>query len=839
MSNNVQVNFRVAGGELSSYMDKIKQKQQQQSDEAITNVNKQNLKHKEQQKLIQDQINLIEKKNKLEIQAERNLLVEKRKQELAARNAQYDNKADAIYNNPKLTDDQKEKRLKQLEKDRRSDERYTRDKYKDLLDENLAGNRELSIQSTLQKEKQAEEKKRAEEEIQNMRKSYSEGYDADYGVSQKDIDTYLNKEKEKSTLLADALNISKQKNAEGKEQLKIIEDQIKAIEKKNRQEADAQKNIQQSTKGKLLNENKDYFNRQRELVDKSGFDDIEKAQQHEALNLAQKDREEVINSKYSESATSLKEQERNSKKQTALAIEQIETIKQKANEQVKAVTSGDIRLADVFKNAQTDEEKLIAQLTAEGVKDQKKEGGGKGFGTVAGMVALDSVRQMIHAGEMITQTQNGFDIIGAASNTAGRVVGGLLGGLVGALAGGVGTMAGAAVGSELGGAFGGTVGAFEQRKAIARQQYWQARNKYKGLTGEDDSSVDVANMENVGVGTTQYLQMQSQYARLRGNRNDAAKTTTDAIYLDRGYGLDENTSAGVIDLQRSAKENNRDLANLIGGVLEKGKNTYFKNGDTTFLNEFMSKFISLQKELLKNQTTVATGTTMDLLTRFNKIGGEFSTSDPRSQGLMSTINNAISNPSGDFSKALTMYAIRKAHPEISDPFELMKQMQKGVAGGNLQSIFDVIQQSGGAEWSKKLGLSQITGLGNQLAFGEDLYGGLKKGIFKGKLDSSELNNPIADLQSRAEGNTAPIEVNAAHISNGLLLEETFDALKTSFINAINESLSGAVIETKGGDKIHLKSRVDVANTVKKVNETKKQVQQEAQGERQRTVEHLR
>jgi hypothetical protein len=839
MSNNVQVNFRVAGGELSSYIDKIKQKQQQQSDEAITNVNKQNVKYKEQQKLIQDQINLIEKKNKLELQAERNLLVQKRNQEMAARNAQYDTKADAIYNNPKLTEDQKEKKLKQLEKDRRSDERYTREKYRDSLEGNTADNRELAIQRTLQKEKEAEEKKRAAEEIQAMRKSYTEGFDADYGVSQKDIDEHINKEKEKSTLLADALQSSAQQNVQGKEQLKIIEDQIKAIKKKNESEIDAQKNIQGSTKERLLNENKDYFNRQHGLVDKSGFDDIEKAQQHEALNLAEKDREGVINSKYSESTSSLKETEKNSKRQTALAIEQIETIKQKANEQVKAVTSGDMKLADVFKNATTDEEKLIAHLTAEGVKDQKKEGSGKGFGTVAGMVALDSVRQMIHAGEMITQTQNGFDIIGAASNTAGRVVGGLIGGLIGALAGGVGTMAGAAVGSELGGAFGGTVGAFEQRKAIARQQYWQARNKYKGLTGEDDTSVDVNNMENVGVGTTQYLQMQEQFARMRGNRDASAKTTTDAIYLERGYGLDQNTSAGVIDLQRSAKENNRDLAGLIGGVLEKGKNTYFKNGDTTFLNEFMSKFISLQKELLKNQTTVATGTTMDLLTRFNKVGGEFATSDPRSQGLMSTINNAISNPSGDFSKALTMYAIRKAHPEISDPFELMKQMQKGVAGGNLQSIFDVIQQSGGAEWSKKLGLSSMTGLGNQLAFGEDLYGGLKKGIFKGKLDSSELNTTIGDLQGRAEGNTAPIEKNAAEIANGLLLEKTFDNLKSAFITAINESLSGSVIEMADGNKFHLKSRIDVANTVKKVNETKKQVQQEAQGERQRTVEHLR
>src|SRR5207245_6114746 len=117
-NNNVQVNFRVSGGELSSYIDKIKQKQQQLSDEAVSNVTKQNVQLKEQQKLIQEQVNLIEKKNKLELQAERNILIQKRKNELRENDIKYDTKVAEINANNRLSSKEKDKSIGNVENNR-------------------------------------------------------------------------------------------------------------------------------------------------------------------------------------------------------------------------------------------------------------------------------------------------------------------------------------------------------------------------------------------------------------------------------------------------------------------------------------------------------------------------------------------------------------------------------------------------------------------------------------------------------------------------------------------------------------------------------------------------
>ncbi len=216
MSNNVQVNFRVSGGELTNYMDRIKQKQQQQTDTAVAGAVRQTDKAKEQNKLVEQQINLIQQRSRLELQAERNLLNEQRKRELSHSNSGYDAKADAVYNNRRLTDTEREKRLKVIDKDRKNDESYIRNKYRDMLDENTGDQRGLQVENYWRKQKEAEDKKLAAEEVEKRRAAYGTGK-ADFSVTAKNVENYTNRRKNKgSQIFNDALQSSMQQNVQGR-----------------------------------------------------------------------------------------------------------------------------------------------------------------------------------------------------------------------------------------------------------------------------------------------------------------------------------------------------------------------------------------------------------------------------------------------------------------------------------------------------------------------------------------------------------------------------------------------------------------------------------------------
>jgi hypothetical protein len=99
----------------------------------------------------------------------------------------------------------------------------------------------------------------------------------------------------------------------------------------------------------------------------------QKSSRIEAIDIAEKESERRVKSDYKENLTVLKEQERQQKLQTQLAKENIDTIKANGKENVKAIMNGDKKLEDVIGSANTDEEKLVAKLTEEGVVDERKK----------------------------------------------------------------------------------------------------------------------------------------------------------------------------------------------------------------------------------------------------------------------------------------------------------------------------------------------------------------------------------------------------------------------------------------------------------------------------------
>jgi hypothetical protein len=593
-----------------------------------------------------------------------------------------------------------------------------------------------------------------------------------FKVSGGELSQYIDSIQKKSDKLTQsAIAGALAQSTSSKEQLKIINDQVAALEKKARVEAQAMRSVTLENRGKQIQENKEYYEGKRTDVDKAkNLTKEQKSSRIEAIDIAEKESEQRVKSDYKENLTVLKEQERQQKLQTQLAKENVDTLKQTARENVKAIMNGDKKLEDVIGSANTEEEKLVAKLTEEGVVDerkkQKKEEGSSGTRFLGSLLSVDNANRLFSSIQQLTQTQNGFDLIAPAANSFGRIAGGVIGGALAAIfTEGLGVAAGAGIGASIGGGLGDTYGSLKQREELTKQKFLQTKNRYNSITGEQLSNAP--NMENIGIASTQFVQLQADYAKRRGYRDGSGKTTQDALYAERGFGVDQSTSSAIIEMMRSSKSNNRDLANLIGGVLEKGASTFFKNGDTTFLNEFLNKFSALQKELLRTQTNVATGTTFDILSKFNSLGGEFATSDPRSSGLINTINGSLANPNTDFKKALSFYALKKSNPNMSIA-DLIEEQQKGISSPTyMNAMMGLVDQFGGDESSKRLNFAGMFGLEGNQKFATDLYKGFRSGKFKGGISQAELSGN-ANLQSRAEENTTQLEVNTAKIENAVL-----------------------------------------------------------------------
>lgn len=644
-----------------------------------------------------------------------------------------------------------------------------------------------------------------------------------FKVSGSELSNYIADIQKKS----DALSNSAVKNAldqitKGKEVLKIIDDQIKATTKKNTIEAQASRMQLISGKDDAIKKNNKKFDDIQEGVynDKS----LTESSRNEKLKGVDSDRkssEANIQNNYKESLNSAREQERLAKLQTNLARENIETLKATAKDNIKAITNGDLKLSDVIGNAKTDDEKLVAKLTEEGIRDAKKAegkengtGGGKSF--VGSLLAVDNINKMLSSVGQLASSQNGFDMIKPAASMAGRIIGGAIGAAVGFVATeGVGTLVGAGVGSSIGGTIGETSGELFQRSAMAKQDFQRNKGRYSAVTGADEipASTDT---EKFGIGITDFLKMQTDFAIKRGDASSSNKTATDALTADKGYGVDQGTSGALVELQRSAKGENKDLADLIGGVIEKGNGNIFKNGDHTYLNEFLGKFIGLQKELLKNQSTVATGTTMDILSQYNKLGGEFDSRDSRSQGNINAIQNGLSNPQGDNVKALTFGLLRQAMPNAS-AWEIDRERSKGLGSDVYSnSAFKWLKNQGGDESSKKFNIKgMFTGLSDSAV--DRVYDHLGE-LSTHTTNMKELSKKYPkDFAAKAEANTSEIDKTQAHINNGLLQNkyETIEALSDAFKSAVTQAMSGAVIQVANG-KITMKSAQEIAQ-----NEAKK------------------
>jgi hypothetical protein len=619
-----------------------------------------------------------------------------------------------------------------------------------------------------------------------------------FKVAGNDVLTFMDQIRKKNDqLTTEMLNAAKQQSGSAKEQMKSLTEQIKAMERMNTLKAESSRLLQADNKNNAFAKNRQDYEQTVKLIEsdpsmKSWQKKKSIGQADQVLQGSNAAAEAV----FKDQLNSIREVERQGQLQVKGLKDVIDTIKTSANMQVRDLSKNSAVLAEELKdNTLGDKEKLAKQLAYEAKKkeeehphkDDPKET--KSSVITAGNVAAQYIEQALAGFSHLAQSQTGFDMIRTQESNKGKIIGGIIGGVGGFLApvpGGA--AAGAAIGSAVGGAFGDAKGGFDERRATAMQDFLGAKNKYRATTGSDLSSWQ--GHENIGVSSTDFVSTLREIAVNTGNSARAAKNTEEVLQMEKGQGIEKSTSTAMLQYFRGT---NKDIANLVQGVMSKGKDSgIFKNGDFTFLNEFMQKFNQLHNDLRANSEKVATGTTFDTMNMFNKVGGQFSLQDPRSMGLISTIQQSLTNPGSDSTQAMSFLALRKANPHLGIA-GLLEERQKGFGSPTyMKSMMEYALNRGGDKDMQIMNIAGTFGLQGNVAAARKLYENKGK-ILGGHISKDEIENLTQGdgFKKKAEDNTTLIESNMAKIKDGLLstwtdgVEKMVQAYKDAMAAAVN------------------------------------------------------
>jgi hypothetical protein len=649
-----------------------------------------------------------------------------------------------------------------------------------------------------------------------------------FKVNGGELENYISGIQKKSQALTnEALKGALAQTEASKQQLSILHETIRALEKKNRLESQASRSILLEQRESALTKNRDLWEGKRETVfgDRS-LSEKEKKERIGGLYGLENAIADKIKGDYKDNLQVVREQSNQSKLQTTLAKENISTLKQTAERNVSAIMKGDMKIAEVINSAQTDEEKLVAKLTQQGLeKEKKRENKDQEKDSVFNaLLKTDLIRQ---AGGMVGQIPNAkseLEFIRPMTALLAAGIGGALGSAVDLITGskflgtGVGQTNLGLVGVELGKIVGDFVGGSLERSYQGREDLTNKNFLLQALTGKDfevdafgnnglgatGKSRITGDLSRYGLDYSQTADMQYQLAQRQGYGRNLEGGAENAIALEKGLGVNRDAIFQIVELQRSSSKDNRDFLRTISGIHGAGKNGIFKD-DRTFLTEFIGRFNTLQRELLKTQGQVATGTTMDLLMKFDSIGGQFSARDPRSGGLLSSLNNSLINPSSDFKKSLSYYVLRQKLGANASIADIIQEQQKGLGSEGYSSGMMKLYSTMGDDSSRRLAFADFFG-GNVDAGTKALRayqsGKLKNGAWFGKELSGGMGED--DLRSLAEGQVGKYSKSTAEINNmfvdsvAVAVAGVGDKMKDLFGSMLDELENFIVNRIKGG-----------------------------------------
>lgn len=416
----------------------------------------------------------------------------------------------------------------------------------------------------------------------------------------------------------------------------------------------------------------------------------------------------------------------------------------------------------------------------------------------------------------------------------GTVVGGILGGIGAALSSwGIGTAAGIGGGAVVGGTVGTGIAntifnwtnAKEERE-IKLGQLWQQqeqriqqyndislayrRNKDLSSRREDwmyellpvnvnRKSGDNVNYYDLGYTGSQFSNIMAQRVKQRGYISstsdwDLENYTAKQVALERAYNMSEGSIAQLSAYDRYGNNANQDMANLIAS-LNNRKVLGMSGGQTLRANEFLgyqTQLMEMQKGWMDAPN--ANYATRLLLAGQAAFGNNF---DSRAISEIGQIENTVTHPKEDYSKALLYDVIQEIMPETkgnllairqaqySDDPNVRMRIQKSMAK-RIQQVYGGLNTTSGY-----LAASHYYGIEDPVRL-RKIIGQYEKGlptVTKGNVQSDAnvlkgYTSPVSKSMLEYQDNTV------LEISNQLgRLEDIGNKLLTSFNSMLGELIN--------------------------------------------------
>lgn len=244
-----------------------------------------------------------------------------------------------------------------------------------------------------------------------------------------------------------------------------------------------------------------------------------------------------------------------------------------------------------------------------------------------------------------------------------------------------------------------------------------------------DASAESMGFAGLGLGGAEGAKRMYDIARARGkggNESDLLQTAKNQIGYEKGFGLSDNTLTDMNRYKR-ADTNSGDVSMDLNELLQIYKNSDLfnvKRDDFTIIGEKLENLTRMNQESSKHQESFNSDNNLRMMAAFDKIGG--SAADFRQGDIMSGMNNAISNPGNDASKAFIYQSIQKRNPGMSVS-DIIIQMQKGMNDPkNIKGIIqDLDKNYGGGENGLFAFSSLLRGGTQDLGITKNLYKGRK------------------------------------------------------------------------------------------------------------------
>jgi hypothetical protein len=251
----------------------------------------------------------------------------------------------------------------------------------------------------------------------------------------------------------------------------------------------------------------------------------------------------------------------------------------------------------------------------------------------------------------------------------------------------------------------------------------------------------------------------------------------DTAAVNRLFSIDQSTMGAFLGSRRMGA-----LTNPLDVI------QYMADGiDRSVLGDAIKNQTALMSVMGQTTGRVSGSMAQQMISEFNAVGGPFRVRDPRSAGLIGTIQGNLANPSNPFAQALSYSTLRNRKGGFLD---LMIQRQQG-GSGLLSGMMGGISNMGMSEDMQVMMFAQTMGLGNNLDAARRLFKERGK-IGQGGVSSISVFKD--QLYGQAESLTPEMEKASADVTNAFV-NGVFDGLGTladRFAQLVGKSLEQVI-----------------------------------------------